>query len=128
MVFLYDVARDSCKRHTFYAKFCLPFVHDSVYDINLTSFSPDGIFLSFARSDNTVSVYDTRFLPSRGIDSKQPDPWAQFTHPQNDTALGYGYGITGMKWISSIDNRKRLGIITGGADGNYFRSLYVKLC
>lgn len=77
------------------------------WEVNSASYSPDGIYLAIARSDNITHVYDSRML-GRG-------PLYGFEH---DTRInppgGDMYGVIDAQWVEVAG---ALGLITGGADG-----------
>ncbi|KAA1471564.1 hypothetical protein DENSPDRAFT_850311 [Dentipellis sp. KUC8613] len=70
-------------------------------EVTSASFSPDDMLLSVARNDNTLHVYDTRFL-GKG-------PCCKFVHWGEERSVDTGWGITGAIWVQSW-NRKGLGI------------------
>ena len=79
-------------------------------EVNKVSFSPDGILLAVARSDNSAYVYDTRYL-------KQKELYL-LRHPGERASLGQGreYGMTAATWQTGIGG-KGLGLITASIDG-----------
>ncbi|EGN92249.1 hypothetical protein SERLA73DRAFT_191363 [Serpula lacrymans var. lacrymans S7.3] len=78
-------------------------------EVNCASFSPDGIFLAVGRSDNTLHVYDSRYL-GRG-------PLYRFSHEDpNQGVAGKSYGVVEAQWIMGRD-RCKLGLVSGGNDG-----------
>ena len=86
-------------------------VHHHQPRVNTLTYSPDGIYLAVARSDNKTEVYDSRFL-TRGpvYDLKHSDPPAGFD--------GDGlYGVYKAEWLQ--DPSDRLQLVTSGADGSF---------
>lgn len=75
-------------------------------EVTQASFSPDGLLLAVARNDNALHVYDVRAL-SRG-------PLCRFEHHDSDAVDGGGWGIVTANWIQG---RNRIGIVSGGNDG-----------
>lgn len=74
-------------------------------------FSPDGIFIALARYDNRVHVYDRRFVRAKGL-------LYDFRH-STVTRINPGlqtYGVSKLEWVS---NGSRLGLVTGGSDGQW---------
>ncbi|CCM00925.1 uncharacterized protein FIBRA_02972 [Fibroporia radiculosa] len=74
--------------------------------ISQVSFSTGGIYLAVARADNTVVVYDSRFL-SR-------EPLHVFTHNQGTLTSTGDFGVVGSYWIEGLRGTR---LVTGGADG-----------
>ncbi|KII85867.1 hypothetical protein PLICRDRAFT_115460, partial [Plicaturopsis crispa FD-325 SS-3] len=79
-------------------------------EVTTAQYSPDGIYLALARSDNSAHVYDSRML-SRGVVH-------YFNHPRSlHKNEGSGeYGVVEAQWVETRD-RRRLGLVTGGSDG-----------
>jgi hypothetical protein len=80
-------------------------------DVTGVRFSPDGLLLAVARSDDELHVYDSRFL-GRGR-----DPMRRFLHWGEDGFVGGDrWGIVDAVWVDGWCGRG-LGIVTGGSDG-----------
>lgn len=77
-------------------------------DINRVTFTLDGVYLALARSDNTVNVYDSRYLS---------EVLYTFKHEMGDTPVDDAYGVVEAQWVMSFNSR-RLGLLSGGNDGN----------
>jgi len=84
-------------------------------EINVATFSPDGIYLALARNDNHTHVYDRRML-SRG-------PLFDYEHfGESKVASKYDrYGVVNAQWIQSKLTR-RMVLVTGGEDGELYIS------
>jgi len=78
-------------------------------EMTFAAFSPDGIFLATAQTDDVVQLYDTRFLT---------EPVLTYRHEQrrHNDGQGDNYGITGLKWVNGW-KRGALGLVTAGSDG-----------
>ncbi|KAH6915902.1 WD40-repeat-containing domain protein [Coprinopsis sp. MPI-PUGE-AT-0042] len=95
-------------------------------EVHDMSYSPDGMFLALARQDNSIHVYDSRFL-TKG-------PLSQYKHdvgiPRTDGLTCAG--VMKVEWVESVSSTfgvlgsgirpphfssSRLGLITGGSDG-----------
>ncbi|KAI9461035.1 WD40-repeat-containing domain protein [Lactarius psammicola] len=79
-------------------------------EVTAASFSPDGILLAVARSDDELHIYDSRFMGRSG------EPMARYLHWDNDCCVGDKWGIVDAVWVNGWCG-KGFGIITGGADG-----------
>ncbi|THG97261.1 hypothetical protein EW026_g4699 [Hermanssonia centrifuga] len=77
--------------------------------INAVSFSPDGIYVAVARSDNVTHVYDSRFL---GRDILYDFPHGPGTE---GTVEDTKYGVVKLDWVEGPGSA--LSLVTGGADG-----------
>lgn len=83
----------------------------SSLEVAHASFSPDGILLALARTDNATHVYDVRYLSE--------EPLLVLRHGMVDDGTREDvFGVTGLKWVEGYE-RGRLGLVTGGADGAY---------
>ena len=79
-------------------------------EVRAVSFSPDGLLLAVARSDDQLHVYDSRFMGSR-------EPMGRFLHWGEDCCLGRDrWGIVDAVWVDGWCGRG-LGVVTGGSDG-----------
>ncbi|KAK1219659.1 hypothetical protein PQX77_017610 [Marasmius sp. AFHP31] len=112
---LYDVASKSSKpyRTLNLPSFVLGLVdHEDDWSaaVNTASYSPDGIYLSVARNDNIVHIYDSRMI-ERGT-------LYEFEHngPSRVSPGNASYGVLGTQWLESSSSN-RLGLVTGGNDG-----------
>lgn len=103
---LYDIKAKNGREPIFSTELEAP---DGV-NVNCAMFSPDGIYLAAARSDNVVNVYDSRNL-ERGVLYK-----FQHQNPEQKAAGYEGYGIVEAQWVTGFDGR-RLGLVSGGNDG-----------
>lgn len=72
-------------------------------------FSPDGVFIALARSDNRVHVYDTRFLKGRGL-------LYDFKHSAA-TKINPGLQACGVAKLEWVWRGSRMGLVSGGSDG-----------
>lgn len=79
-------------------------------EVTTVSFSPDGLLLAVARSDDELQVFDSRFM---GRSSK---PMARYLHWGDDCCIGEKWGIVDAVWVDGWCGRG-FGIITGGSDG-----------
>ncbi|KAH9982323.1 WD40-repeat-containing domain protein [Lactifluus volemus] len=80
-------------------------------EVTAVSFSPDGLLLAVARSDDEVHVYDTRFM------GQGREPLRRFLHwGDNCCMAGDEWGVVDAVWVDGWCGRG-LGIVTGGSDG-----------
>ncbi|KAI9513082.1 WD40-repeat-containing domain protein [Russula earlei] len=80
-------------------------------EVKAVSFSPDGVLLAVARSDDELHVYDSRFM------GRSREPMRRFLHWGEDRCLGEErWGIVDAVWADGWCGRG-LGVITGGSDG-----------
>jgi hypothetical protein len=92
--------------------------------VTAVSFSPDGLLLAVARSDDEVHVYDTRFM------GQGREPLRRFLHwGDNCCMAGDEWGVVDAVWVDGWCGRG-LGIVTGGSDGEFssISSLTSPLC
>ncbi|KAF8914914.1 WD40-repeat-containing domain protein [Mucidula mucida] len=81
--------------------------------VNSVVFSPGEIQLAVARSDNSLHLYDTRFLTK---------VLSRFSHLgeskvlPNESGVREPYGIVQAEWVKLTQGGK-LGLVTGGEDG-----------
>lgn len=87
-------------------------------EVTVASFSPDGLLLAVARSDDELHIYDSRFM------GHNVEPMARFIHWDDDCCVGEKWGIVDAVWIRDGWCGKGFGIVTGGADGEALSSLY----
>jgi WD40 repeat protein len=88
-------------------------------EVRAVSFSPDGLLLAVARSDDELHIYDSRFM---GGGKK---PMQRFLHWGEDCSLGGdGWGIVDAVWIDRWCGRG-LGVVTGGSDGEHFHHILI---
>ncbi|KAH9043653.1 WD40-repeat-containing domain protein [Lactarius pseudohatsudake] len=87
-----------------------PGSHANEDQVTTASFSPDGILLAVARSDDELHIYDSRFMGRRA------EPMARYLHWDDDCCIGDKWGIVDAVWVDGWCGRG-FGIITGGADG-----------
>ncbi len=78
--------------------------------MTVAGFSPDGILLAVARSDDELHVYDSRFM------GRTSEPMFRFLHRDDDCCVGDKWGIVDAVWVDGWC-RKGYGVITGGTDG-----------
>ncbi|EJD00831.1 WD40 repeat-like protein [Fomitiporia mediterranea MF3/22] len=78
-------------------------------EVTCSSFSPDGILLAIARTDNATHVYDVRFLTGER-------PWAVLSHKMVGRPRELEHGVTGLHWVEGV-GRGQLGLVSGGTDG-----------
>ncbi|KAI0249503.1 WD40-repeat-containing domain protein [Lactifluus subvellereus] len=113
---IYDVHRGNGQRATqevqlnhFHADFTQSASQEG--EVTAVSFSPDGLLLAIARSDDEVHVYDSRFM-GQGI-----GPMRRFLHWGDDCCMaGDKWGVVDAVWVNGWCGRG-LGIVTGGSDG-----------
>ena len=80
-------------------------------EVRAVSFSPDGLLLAVARSDDELHVYDSRFM------GRSREPMRRFLHWGEDCCLGGDrWGIVDAVWVDGWCGRG-LGVVTGGSDG-----------
>lgn len=78
-------------------------------EVTSTAFSPDEVFLALGRNDNTVHVYDTRYL--------HKGPLYRLEHEGECKSAGKEkYGIAKVEWLHSEQTR-RIALATAGEDG-----------
>jgi len=112
---LYDVRRKDGKR---------PLQHiqlDTLYvdpehepregEVTAVRFSPDGLLLAVARSDDELHVYDSRFM------GRSREPMSRFLHWEEECCLsGDKWGIVDAVWVDGWCGRG-MGVVSGGSDG-----------
>lgn len=83
-------------------------------EASCSAFSPDGVFLALARSDNETHVYDVRYL-ARG---RGRGPLFMYRHTGECRAASASvrYGVVKAQWLRSARSR-RMALVTGGDDG-----------
>ena len=80
-------------------------------EVRAISFSPDGLLLAIARSDDELHIYDSRFM------GRSREPMRRYLHWGDDYCLGGDrWGIVDAVWVDGWCG-KGLGVITGGSDG-----------
>jgi WD40 repeat protein len=80
-------------------------------EVRAVSFSPDGLLLAVARTDDELHVYDSRFMGRSG------EPMRRFLHWGDDCCPGGDrWGIVDAVWVDGWCGRG-LGVVTGGSDG-----------
>lgn len=80
----------------------------SAREVSCIAFSPDGIYLSLARTDNSVHVYDSRMLNKGVLQIYQhQDPY--FVSPENSL-----FGVTSAQWVTKRSGQYAL--LSGGED------------
>jgi WD40 repeat protein len=115
---IYDVHRKNGQRavqevqlDSFYPNFPRPTAREG--EVTAVSFSPDGLLLAVARSDDAVHVYDSRFM-GQGL-----EPLRRFLHwGDNCCMAGDEWGVVDAVWVDGWCGRG-LGIVTGGSDGEF---------
>lgn len=87
-----------------------PFPRDvSNREVSCIAFSPDGIYLSLARTDNSVHIYDSRMLGKGALHKyRHQDP--RFVSPENTL-----FGVVHAQWVSTRSGQCAL--LSGGEDG-----------
>ncbi|KIY52977.1 hypothetical protein FISHEDRAFT_34491, partial [Fistulina hepatica ATCC 64428] len=78
------------------------------FEVSVASFSPDDHYLALACSDNTILVYDARFMD--GL-------LAEYSHDGAPRVTDSDYGVVGAQWCLSPFDSSRMGLVTGGNDG-----------
>ncbi|EJD52533.1 WD40 repeat-like protein [Auricularia subglabra TFB-10046 SS5] len=88
--------------------------------VTALSYSPDGVLLALAHEDNSVYIYDSRFLPKRGERAQQA--LARFVHGESAVPDEYSFGVTCIAWAPSRGplacGTREDGLYSGGADGH----------
>jgi WD40 repeat protein len=115
---LYDVGRKNGKSpvqeirlDSFYVGPGRSQVESREGEVRAVSFSPDGLLLAVARSDDELHVYDSRFM------GRSREPMRRFLHWGEDCCLGGDrWGIVDAVWVDGWCGRG-LGVVTGGSDG-----------
>jgi hypothetical protein len=79
-------------------------------EVTHAMFSPDGVYLSLARNDNHIHVYDMRYL-SKGL-------LFDYAHSTESKAASQTcrYGVVKAQWIQS-EQTTRIGLVSAGDDG-----------
>ncbi|KAG6891179.1 hypothetical protein C0995_008431 [Termitomyces sp. Mi166 len=77
-------------------------------EVNSASFSSDGIYLAMGRNDNSIHVYDSRFLDRLLFEYKHHGP--SQINPGN-----HSYGVVKVQWVDE-DSVLPFGLVTGGND------------
>lgn len=93
-----------------------PTLDDFEGEVNVASFSPDGLYLALSRNDNRTHVYDRRMLNNR----RETLPLFDFVHTGEPKMASRteAYGIVNAVWVQSEWTR-RLCLVTGGEDGGW---------
>lgn len=81
----------------------------SVREVSCMAFSPDGIYLSLARTDNSVHVYDARML-NKGVLQKYQHQDPRFVSPGSSL-----FGVTYAQWV--VKHSGQYALLSGGEDG-----------
>jgi len=86
-------------------------------EMNVVTFSPEGLYLAIARNDNHTHLYDRRMIRSRG-DDEPSEPLFDYEHRGESKAASEHelYGIVNAQWIQSSLTRRTC-LVTGGEDG-----------
>lgn len=79
-------------------------------EVTTASFSPDGLLLAVARSDDELQIFDSRFM------GHSAEPMARYLHWEDDCCVGAKWGIVDAVWVDRWCGRG-FGVITGGSDG-----------
>jgi len=105
---LYDVARQHKSATTTISLDSFPGHCDG--EVTNAMFSPDGVYLSLARNDNHIHVYDVRYLGKGVI--------FDYAHSTESKAASQTlvYGVVKAQWVQS-ELTSRIGLVTGGEDG-----------
>lgn len=83
-------------------------------EVTAVTFSPDGLLLAVARSDDELHLYDSRFM------GRHREPMRRFMHWGEDCCMGGDrWGIADAVWVDGWCGRG-LGVVTGGSDGEIF--------
>ncbi|KAI0005562.1 WD40-repeat-containing domain protein [Russula compacta] len=108
---LYDVRRKNGRRPVQEIQLDPFDVEPREGEVTAVSFSPDGLLLAVARSDDELHVYDSRFM------GRHREPMRKFLHWGEDCCMGGDrWGIVDAVWVDGWCGRG-LGIVTGGSDG-----------
>lgn len=83
----------------------------SAREVSYMTFSPDGVYLALARTDNSVHIYDSRML-GKGVLQKYRHQDLRFVTPENTL-----YGVTHAQWVTMHSGQHAL--LSGGEDGMY---------
>ena len=88
-------------------------------EVGAVSFSPDGLLLAVARSDDELHIYDSRFM------GRSREPMRRFLHWGEDCcSVGDRWGIIDAVWVDGWCGRG-LGVVTGGSDGERFDHMLI---
>jgi WD40 repeat protein len=78
--------------------------------VSSMSYSPDDLFLAVARDDNSVDIFDSRFLQ---------EPVQTCEHAAGEEGSEHVYGISCMQWLAHREGSPYV-LLTGGDDGAWF--------
>ena len=113
---IYDVHRRNGQHATQEVQldhFHADFLQSQEGEVTAVNFSPDGLLLAIARSDDEVHVYDSRFM------GQDIGPMRRFLHWGDDYCMaGDKWGVVDAVWVNGWCGRG-LGIVTGGSDGEF---------
>ncbi|KZT44390.1 hypothetical protein SISSUDRAFT_12916 [Sistotremastrum suecicum HHB10207 ss-3] len=108
MLRMYDLAR--LDERALFVMELKPFPEGSG-DVTAASFSPDDIFIALGRSDDTVEVWDTRYM-GPGV-----KPIFEFSHGPKKRSCPDSFGIaSSMQWVQE-QRTLGFGLVSGGDDG-----------
>lgn len=94
-----------------------PFVTGTIRgEVNCAIYSPDGVYLALARTDNRTHIYDSRML-ERGIVENFVHSGPDKTFPGRES-----YGVVHAEWRQTRSGK--LGLVTGGDDGECLDRCY----
>jgi len=112
---MYDIQRQN--GHAVGSIVLNPFPVGSIGEVNVATFSSDGIYLAIARNDNVTHIYDSRMLEKGVLHT--------FEHlgPCRTSPGSESYGIVQAQWVESAS--RRLGLVTGGDDGEYACNIFI---
>jgi WD40 repeat protein len=82
-------------------------------EVSCMNFSPDGICLALARSDNCVHVYDSRMLGRGVLHNYRHENQDPLFNPPGTTL----YGVSHTQWITT--HTGQFALLSGGNDGGY---------
>jgi len=108
---LFDVTRQLPKPTASFYLDKFPKLYDSFEgEVTCSVFSPDEMYLTLARNDNSVHMYDLRFLEKGPIFK-----YAHFGESKVESTTST-YGVTKVEWLHS-KHTGRMALVTGGEDG-----------
>ncbi len=111
---LFDITRFN-KNHV--QEICLePFLGKvPVREVSCMAFSPDGIYLSLGRTDNSLHVYDSRML-GKGVLQKYRHKEPRCVSPGSTL-----FGVTHAQWV--VKHSGQYALLSGGEDGELFQNI-----
>lgn len=94
-------------------------------EVNVATFSPDGLYLALSRNDNRTHVYDRRMLSKRREAASTPLFDFAHTGESKMASVSEAYGVVNAEWVQSEWTRRAC-LVTGGEDGKWGALLLCK--